>query len=55
MGRIKSDCWAAPCFFLPMYAQANMGHPSREEGLVLAPNASARAEFSSKPKPNRLA
>jgi hypothetical protein len=26
---------AAPRLFRPMYAQANMGHPSREEGFVL--------------------
>jgi hypothetical protein len=26
---------AAPCLFRPMYAEANMGHPSREVGFVL--------------------
>jgi hypothetical protein len=27
--------------FRPMYAGANMGHPSREEGLFFAPNLTA--------------
>ena len=26
--------------FRPMYAEANMGHPSREEGFVLCSNCS---------------
>ena len=26
---------AAPRLFRPMYAEANMGHPSRDEGFVL--------------------
>jgi hypothetical protein len=33
--------WAAPRLFQPMYAGANMGHPSREEGLVLRSDRSA--------------
>jgi hypothetical protein len=32
---------AAPCLFRPMYAFAKIGHPSREEGLVLCSNRSA--------------
>ena len=38
---------AAPRLFRPMYAQANMGHPSREEGLVLGSNGNT----DDKPKP----
>ncbi len=30
---------AAPRHLRPMYAQANMGHPSREEGFVLCTSA----------------
>ena len=32
---------AAPHLFRPMYADANMGHPSREEGFVLRSNCGA--------------
>ena len=32
---------AAPHLFRPMYALANMGHPSREQGFVLRSNRSA--------------
>jgi hypothetical protein len=34
-GRVKAFEGAAPRLFRPMYAQANMGHPSREAGLVV--------------------
>src|SRR6266849_5807543 len=34
----KSVGRAAPRLFRPMYAGANMGHPSREEGFVLCPH-----------------
>jgi hypothetical protein len=36
--RRKSVGRAAPHLFRPMYAGANMGHPSREEGFVLSSN-----------------
>jgi hypothetical protein len=32
---------ASPRLFRPMYAGANMGHPSREEGFVLCSNCGA--------------
>jgi len=35
---------AAPHLFRPMYAGANMGHPSREQGFVLCSNRSATDE-----------
>jgi hypothetical protein len=37
--------WAAPRLFRPMYAGANMGHPSRKEGFVLCSNRSAADEL----------
>jgi hypothetical protein len=36
---------AAPRLFRPMYAGANMGHPSRKEGFVLCSNRSAADEL----------
>jgi hypothetical protein len=36
---------AAPHLFRPMYAGANMGHPSREEGFALCSNHSADDEL----------
>ena len=30
--------------FWPMYAQANMGHPSREQGLLFAPGYICKEE-----------
>jgi hypothetical protein len=33
----KSVGWGCARLFRPMYAGANMGHPSREEGSVFAP------------------
>ncbi len=35
---------ATPRLFRPMYAEANMGHPSREEGFVLRSNSCAADE-----------
>jgi hypothetical protein len=34
-GRVKAVEGAAPRFLRPMYARANMGHPSREAGIVV--------------------
>jgi hypothetical protein len=37
---------AAPHLLRPMYAGANMGHPSREKGFVLCSNRSITDELS---------
>ena len=37
-GVVRAFEEAAPRLFRPMYAQANMGHPSREAGFVLRTN-----------------
>jgi hypothetical protein len=37
--RVEALEGATPCLFRPMYGVANMGHPSREAGLVVSSQA----------------
>ena len=45
---------AAPRLFRPMYAQANMGHPSREEGFVLSSHLCEADKFRQRSSLSRV-
>jgi hypothetical protein len=47
----KSIRRAAPRHLRPMYAQANMGHPSREEGFALCSTSAAPMNFTKPANP----
>jgi hypothetical protein len=48
-GRVKAVEGAAPRLLRPMYARANMGHPSREAGIVVSLKRRSQALLPSFP------